>query len=194
LTCFCDEIAIGDWKRGEVKVVGGRVYLDRGLVRELISTIPSGWACRAQPREDPVPWIDTDLNEVFIEAIPDPAAFRTNIGRIHPMGRSGKPEEVAVLVAWLTSEEAAFLYLVPRVAPPSMTIFSIVMCRARSESRNSTSSATSSTSAIRRKGMPSRQVFGSPLSTPSRPDVAAWVWRCISVLVDPGETTLQRTP
>ncbi|WP_333815394.1 SDR family NAD(P)-dependent oxidoreductase [Tabrizicola sp.] len=54
-------------------------------------------------------WIDTDLSEVYIESMPDPAAFRANIGRIHPVGRTGKPEDVAALVAWLASEEAAFV-------------------------------------------------------------------------------------
>lgn len=54
-------------------------------------------------------WIDTELNEAFIEGMPDPAAFRANIGRIHPVGRTGKPEEVAALVAWLASDEAAFV-------------------------------------------------------------------------------------
>ena len=54
-------------------------------------------------------WIDTDLNEAFIESMPDPGAFRRNIGHIHPAGRTGRPEEVAALVAWLASEEAAFV-------------------------------------------------------------------------------------
>ncbi|MEZ5754563.1 MAG: SDR family NAD(P)-dependent oxidoreductase [Paracoccaceae bacterium] len=54
-------------------------------------------------------WIDTDLNVDFIEALPDPAAFRRDIGRIHPVGRTGRPEEVAALVAWLGSEEAGFV-------------------------------------------------------------------------------------
>lgn len=54
-------------------------------------------------------WIDTELNEAFVDAMPDPAAFRANIGRIHPVGRTGKPEEVAALVAWLASAEAAFV-------------------------------------------------------------------------------------
>lgn len=54
-------------------------------------------------------WIDTDLNVDFIEKMPDPTAFRREIGRIHPVGRTGKPEEVAALVAWLGSDEAGFV-------------------------------------------------------------------------------------
>lgn len=54
-------------------------------------------------------WIDTDLNVDFIESMPDPKAFRREIGRIHPVGRTGKPEEVAALVAWLASHEAGFV-------------------------------------------------------------------------------------
>ncbi|MEZ5924295.1 MAG: SDR family oxidoreductase [Hyphomicrobiaceae bacterium] len=54
-------------------------------------------------------WIDTDLNVDFIESMPDPASFRRDIGRIHPVGRTGKPEEVAALVAWLASAEASFV-------------------------------------------------------------------------------------
>lgn len=54
-------------------------------------------------------WIDTDLNVDFIESMADPEAFRREIGRIHPVGRTGKPEEVAALVAWLASAEAGFV-------------------------------------------------------------------------------------
>lgn len=54
-------------------------------------------------------WIDTELNTAFIESLGDPEAFRASIGRIHPAGRTGKPEEVANLVTWLASDEAGFV-------------------------------------------------------------------------------------
>ena len=54
-------------------------------------------------------WIDTDLNNELIEIMPDPEAFRRDLGRIHPVGRTGRPEEVASLVAWLASAEASFV-------------------------------------------------------------------------------------
>ena len=54
-------------------------------------------------------WIDTELNNDFIDAMPDPAAFRARIGDIHPLGRTGQPEEVAALVTWLASEDAGFV-------------------------------------------------------------------------------------
>ncbi|UWQ35530.1 SDR family oxidoreductase (plasmid) [Leisingera sp. M527] len=54
-------------------------------------------------------WIDTDLNMDFIEGMPDPQAFRRDIAGIHPVARTGKPEEVAALVAFLASEDAGFI-------------------------------------------------------------------------------------
>ena len=54
-------------------------------------------------------WIDTDLNLDFIDSMDDPEAFRRDVGRIHPVGRTGTPEEVAALITFLASDDAAFI-------------------------------------------------------------------------------------
>ncbi|WP_299636318.1 SDR family oxidoreductase [uncultured Ruegeria sp.] len=54
-------------------------------------------------------WIDTELNEDFIESMSDPSAFRRDIAKIHPVARTGRPEEVAAFVAFLASGDAGFI-------------------------------------------------------------------------------------
>ena len=54
-------------------------------------------------------WINTDLNEAYIDGMNDPAAFRASIGAIHPVGHTGEPEDVASLAAYLASDEARFI-------------------------------------------------------------------------------------
>jgi len=77
-----------------------------GLTRAVaVDHGPNGVRCNAVAPG----WIDTDLNAAFIESLGDPDEFRKQIGGIHPIGRTGKPEEVASLICWLASEEAAFV-------------------------------------------------------------------------------------
>ncbi len=77
-----------------------------GLTRAVaVDHGPEGIRCNAVAPG----WIDTELNQAFIEGQPDPDAFRRDIGRIHPAGRTGSPQEVAALVAFLASDDAAFI-------------------------------------------------------------------------------------
>ena len=45
---FRDDIALADWKRAGADVRGERVHLDRGLVRDLIATIPADFTYHAR--------------------------------------------------------------------------------------------------------------------------------------------------
>jgi len=54
-------------------------------------------------------WIDTPLNMAFVDGMPDPEGFRAEIGSIHPIGRTGQPDEVAKLICWLASDDASFV-------------------------------------------------------------------------------------
>lgn len=45
---FRDPVALDDWRRAGAKVQGDRVYLDRGLVRQLIRTIPESFTYHAR--------------------------------------------------------------------------------------------------------------------------------------------------
>ncbi|MGB1867351.1 MAG: trimethylamine methyltransferase family protein, partial [Candidatus Puniceispirillaceae bacterium] len=48
---FRDPIALADWRQAGAKVIDERVYLDRGLVDELISTIPAEFTYHARDPE-----------------------------------------------------------------------------------------------------------------------------------------------
>lgn len=77
-----------------------------GLTRAVaVDHGPDGVRCNAVAPG----WIDTPLNEDFIKSLDDPIEFRKKIGGIHPVGRTGSPDEVAALICWLASSEAAFV-------------------------------------------------------------------------------------
>lgn len=77
-----------------------------GLTRAIaVDEGPKGVRCNAVAPG----WIDTPLNIDFINSLTgDTQAFHKGLKDIHPVGRTGKPEEVANLVYWLASEEAGF--------------------------------------------------------------------------------------
>lgn len=77
-----------------------------GLIRAVaVDHGPDGVRCNAV-----VPgWMDTALNEEFIAGMAKPDTFHAQIGRIHPLRRTGTSEEVARLICWLASDEAAFV-------------------------------------------------------------------------------------
>ena len=54
-------------------------------------------------------WIDTPLNVDYIDSMADPTAFRRDIGSIHPLARTGQPQEIAEMVAFLASDAASFV-------------------------------------------------------------------------------------
>ena len=77
-----------------------------GLTRAVaVDHGPDGVRCNAVAPG----WIDTPLNEDFIASLPEPAVFRSKIGGIHPLGRTGAPREVAALICWLASDAASYV-------------------------------------------------------------------------------------
>ena len=78
-----------------------------GLTRAIaVDEGPLGVRCNAVAPG----WIDTPLNLDFIDSLTgDTAAFHAGLKDIHPVGRTGRPEEVADLVYWLGSDEAGFM-------------------------------------------------------------------------------------
>ena len=77
-----------------------------GLTRAVaVDHGPEGIRCNAVAPG----WIDTDLNLDFVDSMPDPEGFKAAIGGLHPVGRTGTPEDVAALVAFLAAEESDFI-------------------------------------------------------------------------------------
>ena len=77
-----------------------------GLTRAVaVDHGPDGVRCNAVAPG----WIDTPLNEAFIDSQPEPDKFRARIEKIHPLRRTGAPEDVARLVCWLASDESGFV-------------------------------------------------------------------------------------
>jgi len=54
-------------------------------------------------------WINSDLSNDYINAQSDPEQARADLLRLHPVGRTGEPGDIGATVAFLASDEAAFI-------------------------------------------------------------------------------------
>lgn len=54
-------------------------------------------------------WINSDLSHAYIDAQSDPVQARADLLKLHPVGRTGEPEDVGGVVVFLASDEAAFI-------------------------------------------------------------------------------------
>lgn len=54
-------------------------------------------------------WIATEMADAAFDLAPDPAAARAAAVARHPVGRLGRPDDVAALVVWLAGDQSAFV-------------------------------------------------------------------------------------
>lgn len=54
-------------------------------------------------------WINSDLSHAYINVQPDPEQARRDLLGMHPVGRTGEPQDVGGAVVFLASDDAAFI-------------------------------------------------------------------------------------
>jgi meso-butanediol dehydrogenase/(S,S)-butanediol dehydrogenase/diacetyl reductase len=54
-------------------------------------------------------FVETDLTAAVIRQAPDPAAVRRERTAVHPIGRLGKPEDIAGAAIYLASDESSWV-------------------------------------------------------------------------------------
>ncbi len=53
--------------------------------------------------------MDTELNQAFFDAHPDPVEFRRRLEREYPLRRIASPDEIARVALFLASDDASFI-------------------------------------------------------------------------------------
>lgn len=54
-------------------------------------------------------WIDSDLSQAYVDAQPDPQGALDDLINLHPVGRTGGPQDIGDAVVFLASDAAAFI-------------------------------------------------------------------------------------
>ncbi|CDH79542.1 SDR family NAD(P)-dependent oxidoreductase [Pseudomonas aeruginosa] len=54
-------------------------------------------------------WINSDLSNAYIDGQADPDQARRDLLKLHPVGRTGEPQDIGNAVVFLGSEESAFI-------------------------------------------------------------------------------------
>ncbi|KEA27605.1 short-chain dehydrogenase [Pseudomonas aeruginosa C2773C] len=54
-------------------------------------------------------WINSDLSNAYIDGQADPDQARRDLLKLHPVGRTGEPQDIGNAVVFLASEESAFI-------------------------------------------------------------------------------------
>jgi NAD(P)-dependent dehydrogenase (short-subunit alcohol dehydrogenase family) len=80
---------------------GGVILLTKALALELAPKIRVNCICPGA--------IDTPMIRRFIDAAPDPKAVEKQLTSQHPLGRLGKPEEIAKAALYLASGDSSFV-------------------------------------------------------------------------------------
>jgi meso-butanediol dehydrogenase/(S,S)-butanediol dehydrogenase/diacetyl reductase len=66
-------------------------------------------------------WIDSPSAEAYFRDRPDPAAARASATRAHPLGRLGRPEDIANAALFLASDEAEWITGIALVVDGGLT-------------------------------------------------------------------------